>query len=55
MDLLAGFMHHFQSRHYFMSLPQPVIENKSHQILPGSTFLDVWANVNGASLSSGRT
>lgn len=37
MDLLRGFMLHFQSQYYFMPLLQPVIENKSLQTLPGST------------------
>lgn len=26
---VGGFMHYFQTRCYFMSQPQPVIENKS--------------------------
>lgn len=33
MDLLPGFMPYSVSRRYFTSLPQPVIENKSPQII----------------------
>lgn len=51
---VAGFMHYLQTQYYFMSLPEPVIENKSpqiHQILIFWMCGQIWMK---ASLPLGR-